>query len=322
MKFPKWAFATCAFCLMAFMASAQDRGTLQNNRDSFDQEPSPDQTLQVDVDYVLVNATVTDRNNRPLTGLSKEHFRIFEDKVEQQIQFFSSEDVPLSVGIVFDVSGSMKQKLDVAREAVGTFLRTLTPSDQHLLVEFSTNPQVTQGFTSDTTALQSRLLFTPAGGRTALFDAVYVGIEAVVRDAINPKRAVLLITDGQDNASRYNFGNLRDAVRESDVQIYAIGIVDAFNSGLGLGQSGRSLLRDIAEETGGLAFFPSSVYDLEDITTKISIELKNQYLLGYISTNEETDGKWRDIDVRLDPPRGLPGGLSVRAKKGYFGPVQ
>ena len=280
-----------------------------------------EQTLQVDVDMVLVNATVTDRNNRPVTGLSREHFQVFEDRIEQQLVSFSAEDVPLSVGIVFDVSGSMKQKLDVARDAVGTFLRTLTPSDEHLLVEFSTSPQVTQTFTTDVSRLQNRLLFTPAGGMTALFDAVYRGLEAVVADAINPKKALLLITDGQDNASRYNFGNLRDAVRESDVQIYAIGIVDAFNSQLGLGQSGRSLLREIAEETGGLSFFPNSVYELEDITTKISVELKNQYVLGYLSTNKETDGEWRNIQVKLEPPRGLPGSLSVRAKRGYYGPV-
>jgi Ca-activated chloride channel homolog len=281
-----------------------------------------DEPLVINSEMVLVNATVTTRNNRPLTGLSREHFRVFEDRVEQEIVSFSAEDVPLSVGIVFDVSGSMKQKLDEAREAVGTFLKTLTPSDQHLLVEFSTSPQVTQGFTSDITALQNRLLYTPAGGRTALFDAVYVGIERVVRDAINPKRALLLITDGQDNASRYNFGNLRDAVRESDVQIYAIGIVDTYNSGLGVGGAGRSLLRDIAEETGGLAFFPNSVYELEDITYRISVELKSQYLLGYVSSNRATEGKWRDIQVRLEPPRGAPDDLSVRAKRGYYGPVR
>jgi Ca-activated chloride channel family protein len=313
--FRQWAVIVPAALMSSLIAGAQ----------AFpDQEldEARDQTLQIDVDYVLVNATVTDRNNRPLTGLSSEHFLVFEDRVEQSIESFSSEDVPLSVGIIFDVSGSMRQKLDVAREAVGTFLRTLTPSDEHLLVEFNNSTRITQTFTTDISSLQNRLVFTPAGGMTALFDAVYRGLEAVARDATNPKKALLLITDGQDNASRYNFGNLRDAVRESDVQIYAIGIVDAFNSGLGLGQSGRAILRDIAEETGGLAFFPNSVYELEDIATRISIELKNQYVLGYISTNRETDGDWRNIQVRLDPPRGLPSGLTVRAKRGYYAPVQ
>ena len=306
-----WTLTLAITLVVALPAPAQDLD-INNIED----------TLRIDVDLVLVNATVTDRNNRPITGLSEEHFEVFEDRVEQQIEFFSSEDVPLSVGIVFDVSGSMKQKLDVARDAVGTFLRTLTPSDEHLLVEFSTNPQVTQGFTTDVSRLQNRLLFSPAGGMTALFDAVYRGLEAVVSDAVNPKKALVLITDGQDNASRYNYGKLRDAVRESDVQIYAIGIVDAFNSGLSRGQAGRSVLRDIAEETGGLSFFPNSVYELEDVTTKIAIELKNQYVLGYVSTNGETDGDWRDIRVNLEPPRGLPNGLSVRAKRGYYGPVQ
>jgi Ca-activated chloride channel family protein len=313
---PRKTWTVALALLVALPLSAQDLA----NPDALN--PDLEETLRIDVDLVLVNATVTDRNNRPITGLSEEHFEIFEDRVGQDIAFFSSEDVPLSVGIVFDVSGSMKQKLDVAREAVGTFLRTLTPSDEHLLIEFSTSPQVTQGFTTDVSRLQNRLLFSPAGGMTALFDAVYRGIEAVVSDAVNPKKALLLITDGQDNASRYNFGRLRDAVRESDVQIYAIGIVDAFNSGLGAGQAGRSVLRDIAEETGGLSFFPNSVYELEDVTTKIAIELKNQYVLGYVSTNEEADGDWRDIRVRLDPPRGLPNGLSVRAKRGYYAPVQ
>jgi Ca-activated chloride channel family protein len=130
-----------------------------------------------------------------------------------------------------------------------------------------------------------------------------------------------MITDGQDNRSRYTFRNVREYVRESDVQLYAIGIVNSYNSEFGMGRSGRALIEELAEMTGGRSFFPDSVFELEDITTRIAVELKNQYVIGYQSSNRDTDGEWRDIDVRLNPPRGAPR-LSVRAKRGYYGPVR
>jgi Ca-activated chloride channel homolog len=278
---------------------------------------SQDKALKVDVDLVLVNATVTNPRNQYVTGLDKEHFQIWEDKVEQDITYFSSEDVPLSVGIIFDISGSMKDKLSVARDAAVTFLKMGTPDDESFLVEFSERPQIAVDFTTDISALQNHLIFSPAKGMTALYDAVYLGLDKL-KSGNNPKKALLLITDGEDNRSRYTFSNVKEFVKEQDVQIYSIGIVSEFGSQLGTGRTGRALIEELSEMTGGRAFFPDSVYELEDICQKIGIELKNQYVIGYHSTNETNDGKWRKLRVKVNPPRGVPP-LNVRAKAGYYG---
>lgn len=279
-----------------------------------------ERTLQVDVDLVLVNATVTDPLNRFVTSLEREHFRLYEDRVEQDLQYFSSEDVALSLGIIFDISGSMKDKASVARDAAATFLRTGSPDDEYFLVAFNSSAEVLQDFTTDVSRLQNHLIFTQTSGMTALYDAVYLGLETLSR-GINTKKALLMITDGEDNHSRYTFSNVREFVKESDVQIYSIGIVDRYGSQLGLGRAGRSNINELSETTGGRSFFPDSVYELEDITTKIALELKNQYVLGYISSNKEANGEWRNVQVALDPPRGLPR-LTVRARRGYYAPIQ
>jgi Ca-activated chloride channel homolog len=281
--------------------------------------PSQSQTLKVDVDLVLVNATVTDPQNRYVTGLEQDHFQIWEDKLEQKIAYFSAEDVPVSLGVIFDISGSMKDKISTARDAAVTFLKTGNPDDEYFLVEFANRPEVAEDFTSDPTKLQNRLIFAPAKGMTAMYDSVYLGLEKL-KEGSNPKKALLLITDGEDNRSRYTFANVKEAVKEQDVQIYAIGIVDAFNSQLGTGRSGRAMIEELADLTGGRAFFPDTVYDLEDICTKIAVELKNQYVIGYESTNEAKDGKWRKLRLKVNPPKGLPH-LNIRNKTGYYAPL-
>ena len=308
MKGRKWVLTIATFMLVAVVAYSQDMRQALN------------QTLKIDVDLVLINATVTDPQNRYVTGLDGEHFEIFEDRVEQEIQYFSAEDVPLSLGIVFDVSGSMKDKLSIARDAAVAFLKTGSPEDEYFLAEFSAKPSIAQDFTTDISRLQNNLIFTEAKGMTALYDAVYLALEKV-DEGSNPKKALLMITDGEDNRSRYTFGNVREFVKESDVQIYSIGIVNNWNSQLAMGRTGRALIEELSEVTGGRSFFPNSVYELEDITTKIAVELKNQYVIGYFSTNEGKDGKWRKVKVDVNPPRGLPR-LSVRAKQGYYGRVQ
>ncbi len=283
------------------------------------QTPPKNPTLKVDVDLVLVNATVTDPQNRYVTGLEKEHFQIWEDKLEQKIEYFSAEDVPISLGVIFDVSGSMKDKISTARDAAVTFLKTGNPEDEYFLVEFANRPEVAEDFTTDVTRLQNRLIFTPAKGMTAMYDSVYLGLEKL-KEGNNPKKALLLITDGEDNRSRYTFSNVKDFVKEQDVQIYGIGIVDDFNSQLGSGHTGRAMVEELSDLTGGRAFFPDSVYDLEDICTKIAVELKNQYVIGYSSTNAAKDGKWRKLRLKINPPKGLPH-LNVRSKSGYYAPL-
>src|SRR5438105_4634531 len=259
-------------------------------------------SLKVDVELVMMNVAVTDSDNRPVTDLKAENFQIFEDKVEQQIRYFSMEAAPMSLGIVFDMSHSMERKLDFAKDAAAKFLEKGTPDDEYFLVEFSSRAKVAEGFTSDIRRLRDRLSLTPAQGSTALYDAVYLGLSKL-KGAQHPKKALLLITDGEDNHSRYSRGDLREIVRESDAQIYVIDL-------------GRALIGDLAEMTGG-HLYRASVNDLEETCEKIALELKNQYVIGYESTNRDKDGKFRKLRAKVTPPPGMTR-LNVRARNGYF----
>jgi Ca-activated chloride channel homolog len=273
------------------------------------------QTLKVDVDLVLVNATVSDPLGRMVTGLEPGNFQLWEDKIEQKIEYFSNEDIPLSIGLIFDATGSMSDKISTARDAAVTFLKMGNPEDEFFLVTFSQQAQLAQDFTTDVSRIQNRLLFTPAKGLTPLFDAVYLGLDKM-KASTNKRRALLLITDGEDNHSRYSFADIKEFAKERDVQIFAIGIVNPYGE-LAQGKTGRAIIEDLVEITGGRAFFPDSVAELQDICTKIGIELKNQYVLGYHSTNEAKDGKWRKIRLKINAPKGLPN-LSIRGKSGYY----
>lgn len=273
-------------------------------------------SIGVDVDVVLATVTVTDRNGRFVTGLERENFKISEDKVSQDIKYFSSEDIPLSVGIILDVSGSMKDKLKTAVEAAITFMKGGSPDDEYFLVEFADQPTGTADFTNDIAKIQSRFLFSKAKGRTALYDAVYMGLSKLEKGN-NSKRALLLITDGEDNRSRYTFSNVREFVKEKDVQMYAIGITNGWSDSSA--EQGRALLRDLAAISGGNSFFPSSITNLENICRTIATELKYQYVIGYQSTNNSKDGEWRKIKVTAEYPNNK---LTVRAKAGYYGPTE
>jgi Ca-activated chloride channel family protein len=284
------------------------------------QQSSPrNQALKIDVELALVTATVTDPSGRIVTGLHPENFRVWEDKVEQKIEYFSEEDVPLSLGLIFDTSGSMSEKLSTARDAAVTFLKSGTTDDEYFLVEFSHAPKITEDLTSDISRLQNHLIFAQAKGMTSLFDAIYMGLDKL-RSGTNAKKALLVITDGEDNHSRYTFADVREFVRERDVQIFAIGIVDPVSSELLEGSTGRTIIEDLVGITGGRAFFPESVYELEDVCAKIAVELKNQYLIGYHPSNTEKNGKWRKIHLKVNPSKGLPS-LSVRSKTGYYAPA-
>ena len=277
-------------------------------------------SLKVDVNLVLVNATVTDMNHRIVTGLEKEHFQVYEDKIKQEIIHFSSEDVPVSIGLLFDVSSSMSDKLAQAKDAAVAFLKTSNPDDEFFLLTFADRPKSEEEFTYDIAEIQNRLVYKNSKGCTTLYDSIYLALNKM-KQGQNPKKAILIITDGEDTCSRYSMVNVRNAVKEADVQIFAIGIVTSYYSDFSYGRSGRSVLEELSEITGGKAYFPNSVYELEDICTKIAIELKNQYILGYSSTNPAKDGRWRKIKVKLNLPKGLPP-MMVRSKTGYYAPVE
>ncbi|MBV9405920.1 MAG: VWA domain-containing protein, partial [Acidobacteriaceae bacterium] len=235
--------------------------------------------IRVDKTLVLINVTVTDPLNRIVTGLEKEHFRLFEDKIEQQITQFSSEDAPISIGLVFDTSGSMGSKLQKSRQAAAEFFKTANPADEFFLVQFNDRPELTVPFTTDTDRLQSTLTFTQSKGRTALLDSVYLAMHEM-KKAHNPRKALLIISDGGDNSSRYTETEIKNAVREADVQIFAIGIFESFaNRGRTPEEAAcPGLLNELGEQTGGREYAVENVAELPDIAAKIGVELRNEYI--------------------------------------------
>jgi Ca-activated chloride channel family protein len=275
--------------------------------------------IKVDVNLVLVPVTITDPMNRLVTGLDKENFAVLEGKEPQDIRHFSSEDAPVSLGVVFDMSGSMGSKFERAREAVVQFLKTANPQDEFFLVTFADKPEQLSDFSQSVEDIRSKLVYAVPKGRTALLDAIYLSLSKM-RAAKYQKRALLIISDGGDNHSRYTASEIKTMVKEADVQIYAIGVYDHYFA-TNEERMGPALLSEVAELTGGRAFTIDNPNDLADVATKIGIELRNQYVLGYRPKNPMHDGKWRKIRVKLIPPRGLPP-LRVFAKSGYYAPSE
>jgi Ca-activated chloride channel homolog len=275
--------------------------------------------LKVDVDLVLVPVTITDPMNRLVTGLEKDNFQLFEGNSAQQIRSFSSEDAPVSLGVIFDSSGSMSSKMDRAKDAVIEFFKTANPQDEFFMITFNDEPDEITDFTTSVDDIQNRLVFTVPRKRTALLDAIYMGISKM-RHAKYAKKALLIISDGGDNHSRYTENEIKSLVKEADVMIYAIGIYDRYASAVEE-RLGPQLLSDITELTGGRAFTIDNPNDLADVATKIGVELRNQYVLGYRPSKVVRDGKWRKIKVKLLPPKGLPP-LKVYARTGYYAPAE
>jgi Ca-activated chloride channel family protein len=271
-----------------------------------------------DVDLVLVPVSVTDPMNRLVTGLEKDNFLLSDNGQPQEIRHFSSEDAPISLGVIFDVSGSMSNKIDKSRDAVVEFFRTANPQDEFFLITFSEKPELLSDFTQSIEDIQSRLVYVQPKGRTSLLDAIYLGMTRM-RKARYEKKALLIISDGGDNHSRYTEGEIKSMVKESDVQIYGIGLYDR-DFKTAEEREGPQLLSEVTEVTGGRTFTIGNTSELADVATKIGIELRNQYVLGYRPTNPARDGKWRKIKVKLNPPKGLPP-LHVYAKTGYYAPT-
>ncbi|MFZ0416462.1 MAG: VWA domain-containing protein [Candidatus Sulfotelmatobacter sp.] len=275
--------------------------------------------LRANADLVLVPVTITDPMNRLVTGLEKENFQLFEGSAGQEIKTFSSEDAPVSLGVIFDSSGSMSSKMDRAKDAVVEFFKTANPQDEFFMITFSDEPEVVSDFTSSVDEIQGKLVFTVPRRRTALLDAIYMGVTKM-RQAKYAKKALLIISDGGDNHSRYTESEIKAQVKEADVMVYAIGIYDRYFQ-TQEERLGPELLGQIAELSGGRAFTVENPNDLADVATKIGVELRNQYVLGYRPLNGSRDGKWRKIKVKLLPPKGLPP-LKVYARTGYYAPEE
>jgi Ca-activated chloride channel family protein len=269
---------------------------------------------------VLVPVTVTDPSNRYVLGLDKQNFRIFEENAEQKIAQFSGEDAPLSVGLVFDTSGSMMNKLATARMAVLQFLKTMNAPDEAFLVEFNDRADVAVHFTGNIDEIEKKLTAVRSGGKTALFDAMQVALREM-KSARNPRKAILIISDGGDNNSLYTSKQIEELVREADVQIYAMGVFEPYTY-IGMSAeelAGPRLLIEISQQTGGRAYAATSSAELPEIAERIGIELRNQYLLAYAPTNATKDGKYRHVQVKLSQPEGLPD-LKARWRLGYYAP--
>src|SRR5437879_4327992 len=240
---------------------------------------------------------MTDPMNRLVTGLDKENFNVFEGKEAQEIKHFSSEDAPVSLGVIFDMSGSMSSKIERAREAVVEFFKTANPQDEFFMITFADKPEEIADFTQSVEEIQGKLVYTVPKGRTALLDAIYLGISKM-RQAKFSKKALLIISDGGDNHSRYTEGEIKSLAKESDVLIYAIGIYDHYFP-TEEERLGPALLTEISELTGGRTFTIDHPNDLADVATKIGIELRNQYVLGYRPKNGTRDSKRRNRKVQM-----------------------
>jgi Ca-activated chloride channel family protein len=276
--------------------------------------------FKADSTLVLIPVSVTDHSNRFVLGLRPADFQILEDDVPQKVVSLSGEDTPLSIGLLYDRSGSMGAKQQTERQAVTQFLRTMNPPDEAFLVDFADAAELAQGFTTRTDELDLKLAFLQPGGLTALLDAVHLGLRQM-KQAKNPRKALLIVSDGGDNHSRYTAKEIQGLVREADVQIFAMGV---FEPTLTLGMSteevsGPRLLAEIAEQTGGRAFSATEASDLPGVAARIGIELRNQYVLAYQPANQEKDGKYRRVEVRVNPQPGLPP-LKAHWRLGYYAP--
>jgi Ca-activated chloride channel homolog len=275
--------------------------------------------FRVDTNLVLIPLTVTDPMDRLVTGLEKQNFSVFEDNRAQEIRTFSCDDAPVSIGVILDLSGSMGNKVVRARGAVLQFMKTSNPQDEFFVIGFNDRPELITDFTSSVDDIEARLATVEAGRRTALLDAMYFGLEKM-KQAKYPRRALLVVSDGGDNNSRYTENEVRSAVKEADVQIYSIGIFDEEAATIEE-RNGPLLLNQISNDSGGRLFRVDDLSEMGDIATRISAELRNEYVLGYRTNDSKMDGKWRKVKVKLTPPPGLPE-LTVHARTGYYAPLQ
>ena len=308
----------CALAIAVFLLSfsilAQDPTPTPTPETTEDQ---PGKTTVLRTDLVTLTLTVTDLYGRYVSGLTKKAFTVMDNNQEQDITFFSDSDAPVSVGILFDVSGSMSgEKINKARKALERFVSTSHPSDEYFLIAFNNRAQLLMDRTRDGDAVLRKLTLVEPKRNTALYDAVYLGVDRVARGA-HQKRALLIISDGQDNASRYNFSEVRRIMKESDIVTYAVGIMDGHDIGNALGMQGQAFLDELTSVSGGKSFYPTTDVELDEIFERIALEMRHQYSVGYTPKDFAPDGKWRKVKVKVKPPRGLPR-LTVRSREGYY----
>ncbi len=279
----------------------------------------PGSFLRMNVDLVLIPVTVTDPMNRLVTGLEKSDFQVIDNNKRQTIQSLSSDDAPVSIGIIIDLSGSLVSKLIRARDSILEFIRTSNPEDEFFVIGFYVRPALVDDFTNSVENIEARLATVRAAHRTALLDAIYYGVEKM-RYAKYQRKALLVVSDGGDNDSRYTESEVRSEVRESDVQIYSIGIFDPY-APTPEERFGPELLEQLCDSSGGRLYRVDNLDEMSDVAEKISTDLRNQYVIGYRPKDLLRNGKWRKVKVKVNPPPGLPP-LTVYARSGYYAPLQ
>ncbi len=275
--------------------------------------------IKTNVKLVLVPVSVTDPNERFVTGLSQDNFQIFEGKTPQTIQNFSREDVPVSIGIILDISGSMKDKVSRLQEAVSQFCDAANPEDEFFLITFAEQPRLAVDFTTKTAEIEKEIVFMQPKGRTSLLDAIHMGIRKM-KDARYGKKALLIISDGGDNHSRYGEREVKGLARESDVMIYSIGLFDRYVP-TPEEMLGPQLLTEVTEPTGGRAYTLDNANEMPSVARHIGMELRTQYVLAYRPKDSGHDGRWRKIRVKLMLPRRFSF-LHAHAKTGYYASLQ
>ena len=286
------------------------------------EEDEGDFVLEVDVDLVDLAVSVLDDDGQPVFGLEREHFRVFEDGVEQEISRFTQEDVPTSVGLVVDTSGSMRNKRERVATSALVFVRESNPDDETFIVTFNDQAYLEQRFTRSMGNLVDTLDNLDARGETALHDALWVSLDELENEARLDKKALLVISDGEDSSSAYGVNPVLERLLETDATVYIIGLLELDDDRGGLfrrspSSRARRTLTQMAESTGGRAYFPETLDEVEELCRRVAHDLRNHYSLSYTPTNDAEDGTWREIRIEVDPPRGFPD-VEVSAKDGYF----
>jgi Ca-activated chloride channel family protein len=280
----------------------------------------PRADLRIDVPMVLVPVHVITPLGASVTTLKQENFKLFEDNVEQTIRAFAKEDAPVSVGLLFDTSGSMRTKIRKAVDAAAEFFRSANPEDEFFLVEFNERPKLTVPFTHDSDDVYGRLARARPSGRTSLYDALSLAL-AEMKNAHNLRKAIVIVSDGGDNHSRHTEKQIMAALREVDVQLYAMGIFEPDDAKLTPEErNGPEILEELADETGGRNFTVDKLDDLQGVCAQISRELRTQYLLGYSPANATRDGKYRRVKVSLVATGNMPP-LKPYYRLGYTAPL-
>jgi Ca-activated chloride channel homolog len=291
----------------AYATEGQERVAIAPRAPSRETRNPP--SMRLDVGVVLIPVSVTDPLDRPVTTLRREDFRVMEDGVEQKITSFSQEDVPTSAGLVFDTSGSMRTRIDQSIAALHEFFNMSIPGDEFFLVGFSDEPRVLTGFTTEPAQIYGKLGVVQPEGWTALLDAIYLGIHKM-KPAKNSRKVLLVLSDGADNNSRFTLSEVKTLALEADVRIFAVGLF-----------SRPRLLQELAEETGGRMLEVRKLAEMPETVRKLSEEIRSQYVLGYSSSDEQNDGKYRRVRVEVASPTGLER-LRVSWRRGYYAPYR